>query len=95
MRVLLLATVALCLPPALWADVEPRGWGVMSAYIAPAVAVLLVFVLLLDALMSRVFAIDKSEEELPLARLHIRADLLGVLAILLAWGPFYLSLLRL
>jgi hypothetical protein len=93
MRVLLLAVVALCMPLALWADAEPVGLGVLSAYIAPAVAVLLVFVLLLDALMSRVFAIDKSAEELPLARLHIRADLLGVLAIGLSWGPFYYSLL--
>jgi hypothetical protein len=95
LRVLLLATVVLCMPLALWADAEPVGWGVLSAYIAPAVAVLLVFVLLLDALMSRVFAIDKTPEELPLSRLHIRADLLGVLAILLSWGPFYYSLLGL
>lgn len=94
MRVLLLGLVALCMPLALWADVEPVGWGVLSAYIAPAIAVLLVFVLLLDALMSRVFAIDKSPEELPLQRLRIRADLLGVLAIGLSWGPFYYGLLN-
>lgn len=93
LRVLLLGMVALCMPLALWADAVPEGWGVLSAYIAPAVAVLLVFVLLLDALMSRVFAIDKSPEELPLSRLRIRADLLGVLAIALTWGPFYYSLL--
>lgn len=93
MRAMLLALVIICMPLALWADAEPVGWGVMSAYIAPALAVLLVFVLLLDALMSRVFAIDMNEEERPLARLRIRADLLGVLAIFLSWGPFYYGLL--
>ena len=93
MRVLLLATVALCMPLALWADAEPVGLGVLSAYIGPAIAVLLVFVLLLDVLMCRVFAIDKAPEELPLQRLRMRASLLGVAALFLSWGPFYYSLL--
>lgn len=94
MRLLLLATVAVCLALAAFADAEPRGWGVISAYIAPAVAVLLIFVLLLDALMNRVFAIDADDADRGTRRHRIRADLLAVLAILLVWGPFYYSLLE-
>ena len=95
MRLLLLGMVALCLPMAAFADVEPEGFGVITVYIAPALSVLLLFVLLLDALMSRVFAIDLATEERQPARTRMRADLLAVLAICLAWGPFYYGLLLL
>lgn len=94
MRLLLLGVVVLSLPLAPFANVEPVGWGVVTAYIAPAVSVLLIFVLLLDALMSRVFAIDMAGAQRAVASTRIRADLLGVLAILVVWGPFYYSLLR-
>lgn len=93
MRVALLALVAITLPMSAFVNVEPTGFGVFSAYIAPAVAVLLVFVLLLDALMSRVFAIDGEGDTRRVARVRIRVDLLAVLVILAAWGPFYYSLL--
>jgi hypothetical protein len=92
MRLLLLATVLICVLLAPFADAEPTGWGVLSAYIAPSVAVLLVFVLLLDALMNRVFAIDKPEHERCLNRMRTRTNLLAVGAILLAWGPFFYGL---
>jgi hypothetical protein len=93
MRLLLLGTVLACVLLAPFADAEPHGWGVLSAYIAPAVSVLLVFVLLLDALMNKVFAIDKPDGERRLHRLRGRTNLLAVAAILLAWGPFFYSLL--
>ena len=95
MRLMLLALVVLSLPLAAFADAEPIGFGVISAYIGPALAVLFIFVLLLDALMSRVFAIDAvADAQLPF-RTRIRADLLAVLAICLAWGPFFYGLTQL
>jgi len=93
MRLMLLGLVVLCLPMAPFADLEPEGFGVITAYIAPALSVLLIFVLLLDALMSRVFAIDLAAEDRQPSRTRIRADLLAVLVICLAWGPFYYGLL--
>jgi hypothetical protein len=93
MRLLLLTTVLACLLLAPFADAEPTGWGVLSAYIAPAAAVLLVFVLLLDALMNRVFAIEKDDDERALRRMRTRTNLLAVFAILLAWTPFFYSLI--
>lgn len=93
MRLLLLGVVLVTLPMAAFTDATPEGLGVVSAYIAPAVAVLLVFVLLLDALMNRIFAIDGDDRHRHLTRIRTRADLLALLAILLVWGPYYYALL--
>lgn len=93
MRLMLLLLLAICLPMALFSDAEPVGLGLLSAYIAPTLVVLLFCVLLLDALMNRVFAIEQSEEVKRLHRLRTRTDLMAVLAILLSWGPFFYGLL--
>ncbi len=93
MRLALLAVVAITAPMAALVNVDPIGLGVITAYVAPAIAVLLVFVLLLDALMSRVFAIDSEGDARRVAGRRIRVNLLAVAVILGAWGPFYYSLL--
>lgn len=93
MRVLLLILLAICLPMALFSDADPVGLGLLSAYIAPTIVVLLFCVLLLDALMSRVFSIEQTEEVKRLHRVRIRTDLLAVVAIMLSWGPFFYQLL--
>ena len=92
MRLLLYATVAAFLPMVLGADAEPEGMGVLTAYIAPSLIVLFVFVLLLDALMNRVFMIEKEIEEKRPFRLRMRSDLLAVAAILVIWGPWFYQL---
>jgi len=92
MRLLLLGVVIACAPLALFANVEPEGLGVISAYVAPALVVILLFVLLLDALMSKVFAIDLPDEQRGTMRVRMRANLLGVLVIALSWGPYFYSL---
>ena len=93
MRALLLIVLAICLPMSLFADAEPVGLGLFTAYIAPTVVVLLFCVLLLDALMGRVFSIEQAEDVKRLHRVRIRTDLLAVAAILLSWGPFFYQLL--
>lgn len=95
MRVLLYATLLLFLPMVWGADAEPEGMGVLYAYIAPSLIVLFFFVLLLDALMNRVFMIEKSVEDQRPHRLRLRADLIAVAAILVFWGPFYYGLVTL
>jgi len=94
-RILLLGVVLTCLPMAFFADAEPVGLGVLSAYIAPALVILLLFVLLLDALMNRVFAIEQDEAVTRLHRVRLRVDLLAVLAIVLFWGGYFYGLLAL
>lgn len=93
-RVLLLLAVGLCAPLAAFADAEPAGWGVWGAYVGPSMAVILFFLLWLDVLMNKVFAIDLPKDQRGLQRLRTRADLLGLLVILASWGPFYYSLLE-
>ncbi len=92
MRILLYAALAVFLPMALAADAEPEGIGVLYAYVAPSLIVLFFFVLLLDALMNRIFMIEKSDQEQRPHRLRLRADLLAVAAIVLVWGPFFYGL---
>ena len=50
LRLTLITLAALCLPMVLFADMEPEGIGVLTAYIIPSVVVLFFFVLMLDAL---------------------------------------------
>ncbi len=91
----------LLLLPFVWiadpsADV---GWRATAADVAPALAVLLFFVLLLDALMNKIFAIDARQEASDNAasttrfRIRLRASLLGAALILLFWGPYFNALL--
>ena len=59
MRLTLIASRLLSLPLVMFADMEPKGIGVMTAYIVPSLVVLFFFVLMLDALMNRVFMIEQ------------------------------------
>lgn len=93
MRVLLLGLLLICLPMVFFSDAEPVGAGLFSAYIAPALVILLLCVLLLDALMNRVFAIEQDEQAVRLHRLRMRTDLLAVLLLILFWGGYFYDLL--
>jgi hypothetical protein len=57
-------------------------------------AVILFFLLWLDILMNKVFAIDLPKAQRGPQRLRTRADLLGLALILASWGPFYYGLLQ-
>lgn len=92
MRIALLTLAVVCYPLAWLADMEPQGVGILTAYVVPALVVILFFVLLLDSLMNRVFMIDKEGEELALYRLRMRLCLLAVLGLLVFWVPYFRSL---
>ena len=67
-------------------------WGLYFSGIAPAVVVILIFVLPLDITMCRVFMSDT--EEHARYRKIIRWESLCLAALLLAWTPFFLWVLR-
>ena len=94
LRLTLLALAALCLPMVLFADMEPEGIGILTAYIIPAVVVLFFFVLMLDALMNRVFMIEQPPEVQSVRRLRMWLDLATGGAILLIWGSYFRTLLQ-
>lgn len=94
LRLTLILLSLVCLPLVLFADMEPRGIGVMTAYIVPALVVLFFFVLMLDALMNRVFMIEQPDEVRAVRRLRMWLDLLTGLALLVVWGTYFRSLLE-
>jgi Na+/melibiose symporter-like transporter len=93
MRLALLIVAVLTLPMVFFADMEPTGIGVFTAYIIPSVVVILFFVIMLDALMNRVFMIEQPEEVRAVKRLRMRLDLAVGITLLLVWSLYYRTLL--
>ncbi|RMG36393.1 MAG: hypothetical protein D6720_05275 [Gammaproteobacteria bacterium] len=89
LRVVLLALAVICYPLVLLADMEPVGIGVIPAYVVPALVVILFFVLLLDALMNRVFMVEQGDEVRSRNRLRMRADLLVAAGLVLSWLSWF------
>lgn len=94
LRLTLIALAVLSLPLVLWADAEPRGVGVLTAYIVPALVVLFFFVLMLDALMNRVFMIEQPPQEQSIRRLRMWLDLAAGAGLLIVWGSYFRTLLQ-
>ena len=94
LRLTLILLSLVCLPLVLFADMEPHGIGVMTAYIVPALVVLLFFVLMLDALMNRVFMIEQPDEVRAVKRVRMWLSLVTGLALLIVWGSYFRSLLQ-
>ncbi|MEJ2575748.1 MAG: hypothetical protein P8106_03420 [Gammaproteobacteria bacterium] len=93
MRLVLLGFTVLLLPLSFGSDADPTtGMGVLLAYVAPALVVLLFFVLLLDALMNRVFMIERDAPARRPFRLRLRLDLAAVALLLVFWGAFFYDL---
>lgn len=67
--------------------------GVVPDVITPVVSVILVFVLLLDALMSRVFMSQHEGAVRERFRFIIRIELILTVAMLLGWIPFMIKAL--
>jgi hypothetical protein len=93
MRLALVAISLLSLPLVMFADMPPDGIGVLTAYVAPALAVIFFFVLLLDALMNRVFMIEQPDAVRGLKRSRMRLDLIAAAGLLLVWGSYFRTLL--
>lgn len=92
LRLVLLISTVICYPLVWLSDVEPEGIGVLTAYVVPALIVIFFFLLLLDALMNRVFMIEQDTEEVKTRRLRMWLDLAAVGGILLFWGPYFQSI---
>ena len=95
MRLTLVGLSLLSLPMVLFADMDPAGIGVMTAYIIPSLVVLFFFVLMLDALMNRVFMIEQPPREQAPRRLRMWLDLAAAGGLLLVWGTYFRTLLQL
>lgn len=92
MRLALLLLAVASYPMALFADMEPQGFGVFAAYIMPSLVVILFFVLLFDALMNRVFMIEQEQPEVARRRLRMYLSLAAVAGLVLCWLPYFRSI---
>jgi cytochrome c biogenesis protein CcdA len=94
LRLVLITLSLMSLPMVLFADTQPQGVGVLTAYIIPALVVLFFFVLMLDALMNRVFMIEQPPEVQTVRRQRMWLDLVAGIGILIVWGSYFRTLLQ-
>lgn len=94
LRLTLIGFSLASLPLVLFAGMEPTGVGVMTAYVVPALVVLFFFVLMLDALMNRVFMIEQPAETRSTLRRRMWLDLAAAAGLLLVWGTYFRTLLQ-
>jgi hypothetical protein len=93
LRLALLGLALLSMPLVFFADMQPRGIGVMTAYVVPSLAVILFFVLMLDALMNRVFMIEQPSDVRAQRQLRMRLTFATAIVLLLVWGSYFRTLL--
>lgn len=89
----MLGIVVLVIAPLSWfAGHEPKGWYVMPVYIAPVLAILLLWGLILDLIMARVYMSEPATEGSVSYDLVMRFDLALLAILLLSWAPFFYKL---
>lgn len=94
MRLVLLVLAFATLPMVVFADMQPEGIGVFTAYIIPALVVLFFFVLMLDALINRVFMIEQPPEIRDVKRQRMWLDLAAGAGLLIVWGSYFRTLMQ-
>ncbi len=88
LRLVLMAGAAVLVLLLPWPGVEA---GPVRTVVVPALGPIVFFVLLLDALMSRVNMIEADDRARARYRRCIQADLAAAGVLLLAWLPYFLS----
>ena len=93
---MLVLVVVLCVMGPLNDGVtRTSGLGLLVSVVAPATMVIILFVLMLDITMTRVFASDAEEERKRQLLFASRLESWELLALTLAWTPFALRMLGL
>ena len=85
--------VLACLPFVFYPGEDDSGWRVIPVQVVPVIALMLIWVLLFDMLMSRVFLGEKEGWERQRHKTVIRFDALLLALLLLFWTPFFVNLL--
>ncbi|MFL6648845.1 MAG: hypothetical protein ACJ8KO_12875 [Sulfurifustaceae bacterium] len=92
MALLAAAGVALVLIPAPGTRPVYSGWPLVTTLLIPVAAPLLFLLLLLDALMSRVFLIDAEGLDRQRRKTAIIVNLLAAALLIVRWLPYYSAL---
>ena len=80
--------------PAAGTPVAYAGWEMVSSLLIPVLAPLIFMLLMLDALMSRVWMSEAEGVEWKRLRLVFRVDLIVGLVLLAYWLPYFIALGR-
>lgn len=91
---ILAAIIAILARPEIGEPVVYSGWGMVKTLLIPVLAPLIFMLLMLDALMSRVWMSEAAGEEKKRLRLVVRVDVIVGLLLLVYWLPFFIALGR-
>jgi hypothetical protein len=78
--------------PEAGTPVAYSGWEMVSTLLIPVLAPLIFMLLMLDALMSRVWMSEAEGKERKRLRLVVRVDVIVGLLLLVYWLPFFIAL---
>ncbi|MGE0336790.1 MAG: hypothetical protein AB7O21_09410 [Gammaproteobacteria bacterium] len=91
----LVTVLVACVGPFLDGTSDLRGWRIFPTVIAPAIMLILAFVLPLDITMARIFLSDASGDRRRELMTAIRVEAWLMLVLLLAWSPFFVRFFEL
>ena len=91
---ILVAIITILAKPHAGAEIAYSGWEMVSTLLMPVFAPLIFMLLMLDALMSRVWMSEAEGDERSRLRLVMRVDLIVGLLLLVYWVPFFIALGR-
>ncbi|MGD8514699.1 MAG: hypothetical protein PVF52_03725 [Granulosicoccaceae bacterium] len=74
-------------------EVRMQGWGMFPDVLAPVLSIILVFVIMLDVLMSRIYMSEQADDIKQRYRIIIRTELLSVLLMFVVWAPYLVRIL--
>ena len=91
LRTMLMSTAVICVSfiPFTSNEVRYEGWGLFPDVLAPVVSIVLVFGILLDMLMSRVFYAANEGEAKEKFAFIFKMEGLALLALIGLWGPYF------
>lgn len=84
--------ITFVLAPAAGTSGSYTGWALVPSVLIPVIAPLLLMLLLLDALMSRVFMTDTHGDARRRLRMIVTLNLIVAAALVIYWIPYYLAL---
>jgi len=86
------AILLLFLVPDAGTGAHYEGWDIVPTVLLPVIAPLILMLLLLDALMTRVFSSDAEGPARSQLRATMWANLIIAIVLLLRWVPYYAAL---
>jgi len=86
------ACMVVILAPGAGTQAVYEGFAAVTTLVIPAITPLIFMVMLLDALMNRVWLIDADSDNSSKYRNIIKVDLALALIILLVWAPYFIEI---